>query len=151
MKALVVYDSVHGNTEQIARAIAEALAPAGEVALHRVGEADPSELTAVDLLIVGSPTHGGKPTPAIQELLGMVPPNALANVSVAAFDTRVRNFIATLFGYAAGRIASSLQDKGGRLAAAPEGFIVKGREGPLDSGEAERAAGWAKGMIESNK
>ena len=151
MKALIVYDSVHGNTEKIARAVAGALAPAGNVTLLRAGDADadPSELPAVDLLIVGSPTHGGRPTPDIQELLGKIPANALTNVRVAAFDTRVKQFIATLFGYAAGRIADSLKDKGGRLAAAPEGFIVKGREGPLEPGEAERAAGWARGMIDS--
>jgi flavodoxin len=151
MKALVVYDSVHGNTEQVARAIAEALALVGDVTLRRAGEADVADMASVDLLIVGSPTHGGKPTPAVQEFLGKIPSNALANVRVAAFDTRVKNFVATLFGYAAGRIGTSLQSKGGRLAVEPEGFLVKGSEGPLEPGEAERAAGWAKRMMESNK
>jgi hypothetical protein len=31
----------------------------------------------------------------------------------------------------------------------PEGFFVKGTEGPLIEGEVERAAGWAKEMVES--
>jgi hypothetical protein len=35
--------------------------------------------------------------------------------------------------------------------APPEGFIVKGREGPLKDGELERAAGWAKGILEKKK
>jgi hypothetical protein len=31
----------------------------------------------------------------------------------------------------------------------PEGFLVKGTEGPLIEGEAERTAGWAKEIVES--
>ncbi|TET68870.1 MAG: nitric oxide synthase, partial [Dehalococcoidia bacterium] len=41
MKALIVYDSVYGNTEKIARAIAEAITPSGEVKVLRAGEANP--------------------------------------------------------------------------------------------------------------
>jgi flavodoxin len=151
MKALVVYDSVHGNTEKIARAVGEALAPLGHVTVLRVGEANPADLPPVDLLIVGSPTHGGRPTPAVQEFLAKLPANAINNVSVAAFDTRMTMVIARLFGYAAGRIADSLKDKGGRLAAAPEGFVVEGREGPLQDGELQRVDGWAKRVIASTE
>lgn len=151
MKVLIVYDSVYGNTEKIARAVAEAITQFGEVKILRVREANPSELGSIDLLIVGSPTQGGKPTPAIQEFLGKIPANALKNISVASFDTRVKMFVAKLFGYAAGRIADSLKGKGGHLAAQPEGFIVKGNEGPLKEGELERAEGWAKGIIPGRK
>ncbi len=59
--------------------------------------------------------------------------------------------IARLFSYAAGGIANSLKAQGGHPAAPPEGFIVKGREGPLKDGELERAASWAKGITESRK
>ncbi|MDJ1422499.1 MAG: hypothetical protein M5U10_11355 [Candidatus Methanoperedens sp.] len=41
---------------------------------------------------------------------------------------------------APGRIVDSLKGKGGHLIAPPEGFIVKGNEGPLKQGELERAA-----------
>jgi len=151
MKALIVYDSVYGNTEEIARAVAGALTPSGEVKLLRVGEANPSEFASVDLLVVGSPTQGGRATPAIQEFLGKIPANALKNVSVTSFDTRVKIIVARVFGYAAGRLADSLKDKGGHIAAPPEGFIVKGGKGPLKEGELERAASWAKGILESKK
>ena len=62
MKILVVYDSVYGNTERIARTIGAALP--GEVPVLGIGEADPSELTSADLLIIGSPTHGALPHPS---------------------------------------------------------------------------------------
>jgi hypothetical protein len=49
------------------------------------------------------------------------------------------------------RIANNLKGKGGNLVAPPEGFFVTGKEGPLKEGELERAAGWAKGIVESKK
>ncbi len=151
MKTLIIYDSVYGNTEKIARAIAGAITPFGEVKVLRVGEAAPSELGSTDLLIVGSPTQGGKPTPAVQEFLSKIPANALKNIGVAAFDTRLSGRLVGIFGYAAGKIADSLKRNGGTLIASPEGFFVKGREGPLKEGELERAADWAKGILQSKK
>ncbi len=131
MKVLIVYDSLYGNTEKIAKAIARALTSSGEVKILRVGEVNPSEFESVDLLIVGSPTQGGRPTPAIKESLSKIPANALKNVSVTSFDTRIKNILARPFGYASGRIADSLKDKEGHLAVPPEGFIVEGNKGPL--------------------
>jgi len=151
MKALIVYDSVYGNTEKIARAIAEAITPYGEVKVLRVDEANPSELKTIDLLIVGSPTHGGRPTQAIRDLLNKVPGGYLQGIIVAAFDTRLSMKLVGVFGYAAGRIAGNLKRKGGTLIASPEGFFVKGSKGPLKEGELDRTAGWAKGISESKK
>jgi flavodoxin len=140
MKTLIIYDSVHGNTEKIAKAIGDAIP--GEVKVLRVGEVNSSELEALDLLIVGSPTQGGRPTQAVQGFLSEAP--ALNGVNVAAFDTRMQMKLARIFGYAAGRIADGLKRKGGNLIGRPEGFFVKGAEGPLKEGEVERATGWAK-------
>lgn len=150
MKALIVYDSVYGNTEKIARAIAEAITPSGEVKVLRAGEANPSELESTDLLIVGSPTHGGRPTPAVQEFLNKVTKLPQA-INIAAFDTRSQTKLVKIFGYAAGRIAGNLERKGGALIASPEGFFVTGTKGPLKEGELERATGWVKGILESKK
>jgi flavodoxin I len=149
MKALIVYDSVYGNTEKIARAIAEAITSAAEVKVLQASEANPSELASIDILIVGSPTHGGRPTPPVQDFLNKV--TKLQGINVAAFDTRSQSKLAKVFGNAAGRIARNLGKKGGNLIASPEGFLVTGTKGPLKEGELERAAGWAKGMLESKK
>ena len=149
MKALIVYDSVYGNTERIARAMAEVIAPSGEGKALRAGEANLSELESLDLLIVGSPTHGGRPTAAVQDFLNKVP--KLQDINVAAYDTRITTKFVKVFGYAAGRIANNLKKKGGILIASPQGFFVTGGQGPLKEGELERAAAWAKGILESKK
>ena len=146
MKVLVVYDSQYGNTEKIARAIGDAI-PGARV-LH-ASEADPSDLESVDLLIVGSPTHGGRPMGAVQTFLRKVPATAIKGINVAAFDTRFSSGLAKVFGYAAGRIANPLKKKGGNLIVEPEGFFVEATKGPLKEGELERAAIWAGEVLRS--
>ena len=149
MKTLIVYDSQFGNTERIAKAIGDAIT--GEVQVVCPGETYPSELESIDLVVVGSPTQGGRPVKAIQEFLGRIPADALKNIRVTSFDTRIKTKLVKIFGYAAGRIADRLIDKGGNLVVPPEGFFVKGTKGPLDEGELERAADWAREIAESNE
>ena len=137
MKAFIIYNSMYRNTEKIAQAIGDGLT--GEVKVVRVGEVNPSELKTCDLLILGSPTHGGFPSEGIYGLLKA--PLDLEGVNVAAFDTRTKT---TIFGYAAPKVAKGLQRNGGNLLAPPEGFVVLGMHGPLKDGELERAKKWAQ-------
>ena len=145
MKALIVYDSVYGNTGKIAKAIGGAIS--GDVKVLRVDGVNASELKAINLLIVGSPTQGGRPTPAIRDFLNELPESFLKGISVATFDTRIRMKVVAIFGYAASRIASSLKRKGATIVASPGGFFVKGANGPLGEGELERAASWASEIV----
>jgi len=157
MKAMVVYDSVHGNTEQVAQAVARALGSPEEVETLRVTEVDVGQLADLDILIVGAPTHAFQPSPAAKTFLKSIPIGALEGVRVAAFDTRISvedtdsailSFMIKLFGYAAKPIGDRLKRKGGDLALPPEGFFVEGTEGPLREGELERAAEWAKPIVQ---
>ena len=156
MKTVVVYDSVFGNTEKIARAIGAALGPGEDVPVIKVGDVSLAELAGVSLLIVGSPTRGFQPTPALTDFLKSIPPGNLKDVKAAAFDTRIPNetinspilrALVRFGGYAADPIAKALGQKGATLVAPPEGFLVKDREGPLEDGEIERAAGWARRIL----
>lgn len=162
MKAQLIYDSRYGNTEKIACAIgdglAEGLGASGSVRVLPVGEAHITQVTGCNLLIVGAPTHGSHPSPAMREFLDRIPDGALAGVKVAAFDTRTDmdtlngamrwfgKFLDRL-GYAAPKISSSLEAMGGQVVRPPEGFIVKGTEGPLEDGELERAEAWARQIV----
>jgi len=151
MMALVVYDSVFGNTEKVARAIANGLGTLVEVEQLRAGGQAALDLEGVDLLVVGSPTRGFRPTEALDDLLKRLRSGSLRGVNVAAFDTRFKadeiksrgvRFVVKAGGYAAKRIASQLKSAGGELIAPPEGFFVEDTEGPLKPGELERAAAW---------
>ena len=144
MKTLVIYDSLNGNTKTVAQTIGDAIP--GEVEVLHVGDASASGLEAYDLLIVGAPTHGAKPSPDMGKFLDQIQARALEGVDVAGFDTRMTNRLITLFGTAAPKIAKALQKKGGTLVGPPGDFYVTGGEGPLKEGEVERAAAWAKGL-----
>ncbi|MFH1367208.1 MAG: flavodoxin family protein [Patescibacteria group bacterium] len=150
MNILIVYDSQFGNTEKIAKAMAEALtpsAPSNGAKLIRAGEAKIADLENIDLLIIGSPTQAGRPLPSVKGFLNKIPADGLKNIKVASFDTRMKFFFIKIFGYAADRMAKVLQSKGGNLVVPPMGFIVSEKEGPLKEGELERAAEWAKDII----
>lgn len=141
MKTLVVYDSLYGNTEKIAHAIGDAFE--SEIKVVSVSKINNSDLENIGLLIVGSPTHGGRPSKAIKDFLNNISEKFLKNISVAAFDTRISKegrglFIRTIiniFGNAANHIADNLKKKGRNLIIEPKGFFVQGKEGPLKDGE----------------
>jgi flavodoxin I len=150
MRHLVVYDSAYGNTADIAAAVAGAIS--SDTLPVPIGEVTASALPQLDLLLVGSPTQGGRPTPAMIEWIRSIPPNRLSGVAVAAFDTRLEaqqqgfalRLLMGIIGFAAPRMLDALEQKGGRRVAEPEGFIVGGKEGPLNAGERQRAKDWAR-------
>jgi flavodoxin len=145
MKTLVIYDSLYGHTRAVAQAVGEAIP--GEVEVLKVADATASELGTYDLLIVGAPTHGARPSEDMQTFLDRIQPRALEGVNVAGFDTRMTNRLILLFGVAAPKIAKALENKGGTLVGPPGDFSVTGGKGPLRDGELERAADWAKGLV----
>ena len=154
MNIVVIFDSIYGNTRTIAEAIRDTLAPGNEVRLVTVQEARELDLAATDLLIVGSPTRGFRPTPNISsyvEGLDRIAPGKLA----AAFDTRLDlqtvkpeplRWVIDVGGYAASRIGASLERHGFVLKGGLAGFLVEGTEGPLKAGEIERARDWARNL-----
>jgi flavodoxin len=158
MKMVVVYDSVYGNTRRIAEVVGDALT--GDVAVLPVGQTNAAEfssaelnstqLKSVDLLVIGSPTHGALPTEAMQAFVKTLGAPADDSARVATFDTRLSWGFLRKYGFAATKMADQMGEKGWRLQGSPGGFYVKGlKKGPLKKGEVERAASWAKGLVES--
>jgi flavodoxin len=149
VKTAVVYDSVYGNTEVIAQAIGDALP--GDPPVLRVGQVQAGDLENVDLLVIGSPTHGAMPTEAAQSLVEKMGSPLREGAQVATFDTRLTWGFLRRYGFAADRMAEALQAKGWTLAGAPGGFFVRGlKKGPLKKGEVERAASWAGALVGSD-
>jgi hypothetical protein len=174
MDAIVVYESVYGNTREVAEAIADGV---GAVAVLPVHEAHGRQGT-VDLLIIGGPTHmhglatkrsrrvaaataqGDGPShreaaasiePGLRTWLGDLSPAAAHHA--AAFDTRLDKS-PRISGAAARGIARRLRRLGLDVVAA-ESFLVEDTEGPLKAGELERARAWgaelARSLRASNK
>jgi hypothetical protein len=155
MKAVVVYESLWGNTAAIAAAIAEGLGE-GTQALS-TSQTDAAALEGVELIVAGAPLLGfSLPTEEMRKNIassaGSAPKADLSSPSLrswiaalprgsarfAAFETRIW----WSPGSAPKTIAAQLRAKGYEGVAAPEKFLVTGRYGPLKAGEIERARAW---------
>lgn len=152
MKTVIIYDSVFGNTGKIAHAIFMGINPEDPVQCLPVSQVKVNEISKADLLVIGSPTRGFRPTPAISDLIRDLPRKLIQNCPVAVFDTRLSlttisssalRFVVRTGGYAASRMARQLTSRGGLLIMEPEGFLVSGERGPLLNGELRRASKWA--------
>jgi hypothetical protein len=160
-RALVVFESMYGNTEAVARAIAEGLATRVPVDVVEVGAAPPVPGDDVDLLVVGGPTHafgmsrastrrdasekvaeaGGAPVSrgdGVREWLAALP--SRPGLRAAAFDTQVAR--PRVPGSAARAIRRRFRRGGTSVVDGPHSFYVEGMEGPLSDGELERAHAW---------
>lgn len=156
MKAIVVYESLWGNTAAVARAIAEGLGP-GAQALT-TAEAAGTALDGVDLIVAGAPVLAFRlPTEEIRAGQGANPGRAPAppDLSHPAMRTwlsglpkgqgRCAAFETRLWwspGGATSAIERGLEGAGYRPVAKRQRFVVKGAYGPLRPGELERARGW---------
>ena len=158
MNILVAYDSYFGNTQHIAEAIHNVTARAHHSVLLKVKDVNNDTLKNIDLLIIGSPTRGFRPSGNTTAFLRSIPANGLKQVKTAVFDTRIQldtiklatlRFMVKTGGYAAKSISRQLKKKGGESVSEPMGFFVTGEQGPLAENEIGRAAEWAEGVAEN--
>jgi flavorubredoxin len=158
--ALVVYESLWGNTAAVAHAIAEGLGDGAQALTpDKVSQA---MLEDADLLIAGAPVFAfGLPTEKIRDTIGRdeadapVPPD-LSHPSLrtwldtiprgtartAAFETRIwwspRG--------ATGDIEQRFARAGYQSIGKAQKFVVRGKYGPLREGELERAREWGTSL-----
>ncbi len=168
MKAVVIYESMYGNTHLIAEAIGTGLREHGVAVVVPVQGASDAIAAGADLIVVGGPTHAhgmshestrngavaaaakpespltidpDAPGPGLREWLGDLGQVA---VDAAAFDTRF-DAPAALTGRASKGITRKLRRHGARLIAAPESFLVtKGDR--LEPEEEDRARTWGSNL-----
>lgn len=161
MRALVVFESMYGNTRQVAEAVADGLRSGMEVEVTEVGSAPRAVGEEVHLLVVGGPTHAfglswprtrqtaaeqanghRVPTgPGLREWLRSV--TVLSGTMSATFDTKARLRLP-------GSAARGARRRLARLGCAvldTANFYVEGLRGPLMPGETERAGQWASELL----
>jgi hypothetical protein len=171
MKAVVVYESMFGNTHLVAEHIRDGLAESVDAVVLPLSQAGHTALEGVDLVVVGGPTHAhgmtsegsrssaveqaakkdeldldeDAPGPGLREWLAALEAPATGGaVRGAAFDTRVHG-PAALTGRASKKIAKQLKHHGLSLVADPESFLVD-RDNHLIEGEADRAHAWGSSL-----
>jgi Flavodoxin len=171
MRAVVVYESMYGNTHLIADAIGTGLAPTFDVSVIPVAQASPATVEDADLVVVGGPTHAhgvsrsstrkaaveaaNKPASPLKVEPGAQGPGLrdwLASLGgrtgrAAAFDTRI-HAPAALTGRASKGIARLLRQHGFDVIAEPESFLVT-KQDRLEPEETTRARDWGTRLAAS--
>ena len=172
MRAVVVYESMYGNTHLIADAIGAGLEAAYDVSVVPVSHAGPEVIAAADLIVAGGPTHVHGMSRASTRKAAVkaadnpvgdlkVEPDALGPglrewfgwlgrypVRAAAFDTRMHG-PAALTGRAAKGIAHRLREHGFHLVAEPESFVVT-KQDRLEPAEQDRARDWGTTLAKAS-
>jgi hypothetical protein len=157
MRALVVFESMFGNTEVIARAIGEGLGERFDVSVVEVGSAPDRLPDDVGMLVAGGPTHAFGMTRAstredavkqagpdgvvsrgrgLREWLDGLQPSP--GLPAATFDTHIDK---PFPGSASGSARRKLRAHGFDVRGA-ESFHVVDTRGPLADGETARARAW---------
>ena len=156
-RALVVYESMFGNTREVAEAVADGLSQRMDVDLCEVTQSTAAEVADRDLVVVGAPTHAfslsrpstrvdarrqgathGSGERGLREWLAGLP--AGSGQVFATFDTKV-DFTRRLPGSAAHKATRLVRGRGYRTLDS-ETFRVLGTPGPLMKGEVGRARRW---------
>ena len=161
MKAVVVYESLFGNTAKIAEAIASGLRQAMDVEVYEVQDAPTDPSGDVDLIVAGGPTHAfsmsrtstrtdavaqgavhGRVDFGLREWIEGLP-DEHHEASLVTFDTRVSK-VRHLPGSAARSASRAGRKHGFATCAPPESFYVSDLTGPLLADEVERATVWGR-------
>jgi hypothetical protein len=178
MKITIVYESMFGNTHEVAQAISDGVReadPDADVGCVPVGEASPELIKSTDLLVVGGPTHIRGMTSGFSRKMGIsgeqkaeVKGEAPHDLEPDAEGPGLREWFdglpkvdggqaagfdtrlgSSMAGGAARGIARRLRKHGYDLLNDPEGFVVEEAHGPLRAGEVERAKQWGAELVQA--
>jgi Flavodoxin len=172
MKINIVYESMFGNTHEVAKAISDGVReaqPDADVECVAVGDAPPELIRSTDLLIVGGPTHIRGMTSRFSRKMGVSGEEKAEAKGEPAHELEedaegpgIREWFdglpkienggraaafdtrlgSPMAGGAARGVARRLRKHGYHLVSDPEGFVVEDAYGPLRAGELERAKQW---------
>jgi len=142
MKKLILYDSVYGNTEQVADAIASGMGE--DVVVKKVAEAQVDDIREAELILIGCPVHGWNVSKATNDFLKHLRGERFNGKKSSAFDTKFKSLLA---GGAAKKIIRRLCAIGIDPLEEPRSFFVTGMQGPLGDGELDRAREFGQDII----
>ena len=139
-RAIIVFESIYGNTKKVAEAIAEGLTQTGniECEVMKTGEVHHTDdLAGYDVILFGCPNHNQEPARNMLKFLDRVAIVGLEGKVGAAFET----YTGGNKGVALERLEAVIRKKVPGLSLIVEGFsaLVDDRKGPLAENESSNA------------
>lgn len=138
MKVLVMYDSVLGNTERLAKAVADEIGAKGhEVVCRHQSVSGEEDFIGVRLWVIGTPTRWGRPRFRFTTLLKNAVKEAGKDHDFIVFDTKYEKFHVG----AADRTYNLLVKEGLRPLMPAQHFFMDGEDLRSDQEEKARELG----------
>jgi flavodoxin len=123
VKVLIAYDSKYGNTEQVAKLIAEGITSTegNEVIVNNVKDVNLKKEASYDLILIGSPNHFGRHIGSVKKFINKLPKSQLKLKAYAVFDT----YIATDFEKAVKKMETQISGTMPNLTKVSQGLSIK--------------------------
>jgi flavorubredoxin len=123
VKAVVIFDTLYGNTESVSRALAKGLNESlVETTCANIKDVSIEDLAQADLIAIGGPTHHHGASKPMKRFLAHLKGADLKGKHGFAFDTRVDSFWS---GSAAKAIEKALKRSGAQVVRPPASAFVK--------------------------
>jgi flavorubredoxin len=147
-KAIVVYESVYGNTKRLAEAIRDGILQAGKIEckIAKTGEIHTEELCDFDIILFGCPNHNQAPALNLMKFIDRASIVHLKGKTGGAFDT----YTGGNKGVALTKLEAELKKKmpGIRMVTSGLSAKVESRRGPLADAELTAAKEFGKKIAE---
>ena len=158
MKALILYRSYHGNTRQVAEALAGEITGLGHQAIVRDLRLRLPALQDIDCVLIGAPTRMARATWKARRALRRLRRKGFKAKPLVIFDTygplpedplQLEKDRKWFYPGAAGMLQTKAQKL--KLNVFPQTLrcLVQGAKGPLQDGEAEKAAQFAREFVDA--
>jgi flavodoxin len=156
MKALILYRSYHGNTKQVADAMAKELSAEGIESIVQDLRRRLPDLSHFDFILIGSPTRMARVNRKARRVLKRIRKRGFAEKPIAVFDTygpvptnpeELEKGKKWLHPGAAGILHNIAMDQGLNVYSKTLRCEVKGMKGPLGDNELESASSFAKEFV----
>jgi flavodoxin len=126
-----VYATKYGNTEKVAKLIAEGIisTEGNEVVVNKVKDVKLKKEDSYDLILIGSPAHFGSHIGSVKKFINKLPKTQLKVKAYAVFDT----YITTDFEKAVKKMENQISEQMPDLTKASPGLSIKvdGMKGPI--------------------
>ncbi len=143
-RAIIIYESVYGNTKKVAEAISQGMKLSGEIdcRIVKTGEIHTDEICDYDVILFGCPNHNQGPALNMMKFLERASIVHVKGKIGGIFDT----YTGGNKGIAVKKLGMVVEEKFTGIELVGMGFSAKveGRKGPLADNEVEKAMEFGK-------
>ena len=159
MRVLIVYYTKYGNTEKVAKLIAEGISSidGNEVIINNIKDINLGKEDSYDLILIGSPVHFGKHVGSVKKFINKLPKFQLKANAYSIFDTYMEGDTekegVCSYNIMLDKIEKQISEKLPNLKKISPGLSIKveGMKGPIINDELPKCKDFGMKLVEGYK